>query len=318
MLWPARPGVASAWKLGWPKSQKLANVLLFDLSSVFSRIRLLGSGRLGFLHRISTGDLRGLKAGEGRPTVLTTPIGRMVDYLIVLAFESSTLLIGGGGNQEKVVRWLRKYIFFNDDVQVHDESALGRLWGMDDQAAQALRAPALDLPEYAHQTVSSLNTGGGQLTFLRAPRALGLDWFVLVQGDVDLPISARPRPDFDAWRVERGYPLFPYEINEDYIPLETGLWSAVSFAKGCYTGQEVLARMESRGQIARRLVRLTANTPIAAGATLYDEGGQRVGQITSATPSAALAYVRSAFAQVGRALYANPDCTLHIAEVVRI
>ncbi len=293
-------------------------MLLFDLSSVFSRIRLLGSGRLDFLHRISTGDLRGLKAGEGKPTVLTTPIGRMVDYLIVLAFESSMLLIGGGGNQEKVVRWLRKYVFFNDDVQVRDESALGRLWGMDDQAARALHAPALDLPEYAHQTVSSPDADSGQLTFLRAPRALGLDWFVLAQGDADLPIGARPRPDFDAWRIERGYPLFPHEINEDYIPLEAGLWGAVSFAKGCYTGQEVLARMESRGQIARRLVRMTTDAPIAAGVTLHDEDGQHTGQVTSAAPGVALAYVRSAFAQVGRTLYVAAGSALRVAEVVRI
>jgi len=293
-------------------------VLLFDLSFVFSRIRLLGSGRLDFLHRISTGDLRGLKAGEGKPTVLATPIGRMVDYLIVLAFESSTLLLGGGGNQEKVVRWLRKYIFFNDDVQVHDESALGRLWGMDDQTARALHAPALDLPEYAHQTVYLPSAGNGQLTFLRAPRALGLDWFVLTQGEANLTIGALPQPDFDAWRVERGYPLFPHEINEDYIPLEAGLWSAVSFAKGCYTGQEVLARMESRGQIARKLVRVTTDAPVAASAALHDEDGQCIGQVTSAASGAALAYVRSAFAQVGRALYAAPGCAVRVAEVVRI
>jgi len=296
-------------------------MLLFDLSSVFSRIRLLGSGRLDFLHRISTADLRALRAGEGKPAVLATPIGRMVDYLFVLAFETSALLLGGGGNQEKVVRWLRKYIFFNDDVQVQDESALGRLWGLDDQAARAICAhwgadePAHDLPEYAHQT--SCLPAGGSLTFLRAPSALGLDWLLLSQG-LDDAAEARPAQDFDAWRIAHGYPLFPNEINEDYLPLEAGLWSAVSFAKGCYTGQEVLARMESRGQIAKRLVRLTASAPIAAGAALSDERGEPVGQVTSAAAGAALAYVRSAFAQVGRELYASPECALRVAEVVRI
>ncbi len=299
-------------------------MLLFDLSSVFSRIRLLGSGRLDFLHRISTADLRALRAGEGRPAVLATPIGRMVDYLFVLAFETSALLLGGGGNQEKVVRWLRKYIFFNDDVQVLDESALGRLWGMDDQTARALcarwgaNAPAHDLPEYAHQTLYL--PAGDSLAFLRAPRALGLDWFLLSQGQDDTVVTdeARAASDFDAWRIARGYPLFPNEINEDYLPLEAGLWSAVSFAKGCYTGQEVLARMESRGQIAKRLVRLTASAPVAAGTALSNEHGERVGQVTSAAAGAALAYVRSAFAQVGRELFASPECALRVAEVVRI
>jgi len=294
-------------------------VLLFDLSSIFSRIRLTGGGRLDFLHRISTGDLRGLRAGDGRPTALVTPIGRMVDYAIVLAFESSALLIGGGGNQEKVVRWLRKYIFFNDDVQVHDESALGRLWGLDDRLARAWcgdDAPAPDLPEYAHRTVSRSVAAGHPLTFLRAPRALGLDWLVLAC-EADWPAGARPREDFDAWRIAHGYPLFPNEINEDYLPLEAGLWGAVSFTKGCYTGQEVLARMESRGQIARKLVRLTTEGPVVAGAALRDENGERAGQITSAAPGAALAYVRSAFAQADRELYV-PDGAVRVVEVVRI
>lgn len=296
-------------------------MLLFDLSSVFSRIRLLGSGRLDFLHRISTADLRALRAGEGKPAVLTTPIGRMVDYLIVLAFEASALLLGGGGNQEKVVRWLRKYIFFNDDVQVDDESAQGQLWGMDDQTARALcarwgvDAPAHDLPEYFHQTLYL--PAGGLLTFLRAPRALGLEWLLLAQSQT-VTLEAGPAQDFDAWRIAHGYPLFPNEINEDYLPLEAGLWSAVSFAKGCYTGQEVLARMESRGQIARRLVRLTSDAPIVAGAPLCDEHGERVGQVTSAAPGVALAYVRSAFAQVGRELYASSECASRVAEVVRL
>jgi len=303
-------------------------MLFFDLSRTFSRIRLSGSTRLDFLHRMSTGHVSGLQPGEGKTTVLTTPIGRMVDYLIVLAFDDSTLLIGGGGNQDKVVRWLRKYIFFNDDVRVSDETAETRMFGWGDDASAELiarlggDAGLLSLPEHAHRAVASSPGGSAEATFVRAPQALGLSFFVIGR---DLDPAAWPGEiadgsGFDAWRIARGYPLFPAEINEDYIPLEAGLWGAVSFNKGCYTGQEVIARMESRGQIARKLVRLTSDEdrPLEVGADLQSEGGEVVGKVTSATRGVALAYVRSAFAQEGVLLRSLHGQAARVARIVRI
>lgn len=74
----------------------------FDLSNYFSCIRLRGNTRLDFLQRMSTGDLRGLSVGEGRTTVLTTPIGRIVDWLAVLADTDSLLLLGSAGARENL------------------------------------------------------------------------------------------------------------------------------------------------------------------------------------------------------------------------
>ena len=96
-------------------------MFVFDLSPLYRRIRVHGSSRIDFLHRMSTGNLLGMQPGEGRMTVFTTPIGRMVDAAVVLAFEDSLLVLSGAG-PGKLERWLRKYIFFNDDVQLADES----------------------------------------------------------------------------------------------------------------------------------------------------------------------------------------------------
>ncbi|MCS6847964.1 MAG: glycine cleavage system protein T [Anaerolineae bacterium] len=302
-------------------------MLLFDLSDIFSRIRLRGSTRLDFLHRMSTGDMRGLKPGEGKPTVLTTPIGRMVDYLMALACEDSVLLIGGGGNQDKVVRWLRKYIFFNDDVQVSDETGATRMFGIgagDDRRLIEKISPdtsPLALPEYAHRTVESPLSSDGRVTVVRAPQALGLSFFLIGTGLDPASLIDQPpiSPDFDAWRILQGYPRFPNEINEDYILLEAGLWGAVSFNKGCYTGQEIIARMESRGQIAKKLVWLTGSAEtLSPGEELLAEGGEVVGKVTSATHGAALAYVRSTFAQENLRLQSRQGAIVHIARIVRI
>jgi tRNA-modifying protein YgfZ len=86
---------------------------------------------------------------------------------------------------------------------------------------------------------------------------------------------------FDYLRIASGLPRFGREITDEYIPLETGLWADVSFNKGCYTGQEVIARMESRGRLAKKLVRFRAAAPVAAG-TAIEAGGRNAGTITSA------------------------------------
>ncbi|MFC1463983.1 MAG: YgfZ/GcvT domain-containing protein [Candidatus Brachytrichaceae bacterium NZ_4S206] len=302
-------------------------MLLFDLSEAFSRIRLRGSTRLDFLHRMSTGDVRGLKPGAGTTTVLTTPIGRMVDYLTVLAFEDSVLLIGSGGNQDKVVRWLRKYIFFNDDVQVSDETGETRMFGIGEEDSWRFvekispDAGLLALPAYAHRTVESALSSDGWIVIVRAPQALGLGFFLIGRGLDLAPLvdAPSPAPDFDAWRILQGYPRFPNEISEDYIPLEAGLWGAVSFNKGCYTGQEIIARMESRGQIAKKLVWLTGGTDaLSPGEELLAEGGEVAGKVTSATHGAALAYVRSLFAQENLQLQSRQGVVVRIARIVRI
>ncbi len=301
-------------------------MLLFDLSQIFSRIRLLGATRLDFLHRMSTGDVRGLQPGEGKPTVLTTPIGRIVDYLIVLAFDDSALLIGGAGNQDKTIRWLRKYIFFNDDVQLNDETGDTRLFGIggegDHQLFEriGLDAGAFPLSECAHRTIASALSSDGRVTVVRAPQATGLSFFLIGRGLDLAPLAGEPsvEPDFDTWRISQGYPRFPNEISEDYIPLEAGLWGAVSFDKGCYIGQEIIARMESRGQIAKKLVKLTTTDLLAPGDDLRTEGGEVVGKVTSATQGAALGYVRSAYAQEGVTLLSGHGWSVRIAKIVQI
>ena len=85
-------------------------MFVFDLSSLYRRIRVRGANRVDFLHRMSTGDLLGIAPGEGRTTVFTTPIARMVDYATVLAFDDSLLVLSGAG-QGKLERWAAQVYF---------------------------------------------------------------------------------------------------------------------------------------------------------------------------------------------------------------
>ncbi|MGV2435534.1 MAG UNVERIFIED_CONTAM: hypothetical protein LVT10_12175 [Anaerolineae bacterium] len=89
---------------------------------------------------------------------------------------------------------------------------------------------------------------------------------------------------FNMLRIASGIPATPHELTPDYIPLEVGLWDEISFTKGCYVGQEIVARMESRQQLAKVLIKVSAdalirpNTPLLYGQT-------NVGVITESPPS---------------------------------
>ena len=274
-------------------------MLVFDLSDTFGRLRLTGSTRLDFTQRMSTSDMRGLQAGEGRTTIFTTPIGRMVDYTLVLAEPDSLLLICGGGNQQRLMRWLRKYILFNDDAQVSDESGalpmLGIFGPEADAWAETVQPGASSWPLYTHRA-----------GLVKAQPLQGASYYWIGR-NAPVAQALSPLAEYEALRIAAGYPAYPGEINEDYIPLEAGLLDAISFTKGCYIGQEIIARMESRGQLAKKLVRLQftsrSDTPAQPGDRLLADGVD-VGVITSVSPSgdAALGYARSAHVQPGARL----------------
>ena len=102
---------------------------------------------------------------------------------------------------------------------------------------------------------------------------------------------------YEFLRIESGRPRFGHELTQDYIPLEANLWDDVSFNKGCYIGQEIIARMESRNRLAKKLVKLTLAAPVATDSPLT-ANGKNGGTLTSAAMgpngSVALGYVKTA------------------------
>lgn len=116
--------------------------------------------------------------------------------------------------------------------------------------------------------------------------------------DQDPPSGAEPldAAAYERRRILAGVPVCGVDVGPDTIPAEMGRWaieSAVSFTKGCYTGQELVARIDSRGgNVPRPLRVLQADGgEIATGAEVLDEGGQPVGTVTSASGDVALAPV---------------------------
>ncbi len=114
---------------------------------------------------------------------------------------------------------------------------------------------------------------------------------------------------YQVLRIEAGRPEFGHELGDEYIPLEANLWAEVSFTKGCYTGQEIIARMESRQRLAKQLMGLRFESEVTLPATLLSDE-REVGVVTSVAHSPALGwiglgYVKSADAVVDQPVQAR-------------
>jgi aminomethyltransferase len=250
---------------------------------------LEGRDRLDLVHRMSTNDVKTLKDGELRSTVFTSPIGRVIDMVQVYAASDCAWLIGDAGRIAALQSYLARHIFFQDDVQLAQASQTWQLLGLYGPQAETTLTETfrdLELPPAGRAVAFE-----GGLAWRKDQPLAGIQLLLDSEGQVRAE---------DAWgrhfrltavlqayeirRVEAGEPAFGPEITPERIPLEVGLWPAVSFTKGCYTGQEVIARMESRGRQARMLVKVMLPGPAQAGQDLQLEA-RKVGTLTSVVES---------------------------------
>ena len=295
---------------------------LVDRSYV-GRLELAGADALDLLNRLSTNKLEELTTGRGMGTVLTSVKGRIVDLLLVLMLDSHLLVITGPETRQKVAEWIDFYIF-TEDVTVRDATPDTSMFSMIGPKTETL------MDEIAGEGVSSMarhdmtttSIGGVETIVVRKDLGglTGFDlvvpsdqgerlWdYLLARGSVS---DIRPvgTDALEVVRVEHGVPGQGRELGEDYNPLEAGLLEHISFDKGCYVGQEVIARLDTYQKVSKHLVGLSwdsPKTPAPNASLLID--GRKSGVITSAVRSPrssggrGLGYVRKAAAEPGSTL----------------
>ncbi len=280
--------------------------VFIDRSSL-ALFKISGTSRLDIIDRISTNSVKTLQSRQGAATVLTTDIGRIIDRLILYASSDAVYVLAGEGHRDPLARYLLRNVFFNDDFHLQDvteETAVFAVYGP--QALTLLGQagfPETDLPLH-HWRQAEMN---GVTAYLHKTDPInGAGYFVMGQAAhrnafyqhlASSGITPADEAAFEYLRIANGLPRFGHELTLDYIPLEANLGADVSFTKGCYTGQEIIARMESRGRLAKKLVRLTASNPLDPGAEIM-ANGKNAGAITSAAMglqgAVALGYVKTA------------------------
>ena len=111
--------------------------------------------------------------------------------------------------------------------------------------------------------------------------------------------------EFEELRIKLGVPAYGKELSEDYNPIEAGLLDHISFNKGCYIGQEVVARLNAYDKVQRKLVKLTWSGDIDSEELTVD--GKVIGKITSAGSGEGLGYVPNAYSENGQIVQSNKN-----------
>ncbi|MDX2139878.1 MAG: glycine cleavage system protein T [Chloroflexota bacterium] len=305
-------------------------VVLMDRSHE-GRIRLDGRDRLAIPHRTSTNDCESLTLGAGCATIFTNPNARILDRALLYHRGETALMLTEPGRGIALMGYVQRNIFFNDDLRLHDLSSETRAFALHGPQADALMA-TFDAAVAALPALHSaeIDIAGARVTACRIKPISSAAWVLIVPNDAAAavwealrtaaqPLGGRAAGSlvYNALRIWSGRPGVGRELSSEYIPLEVGLWDEVSFKKGCYTGQEIIARMESRGKLARTITRVALSAPVDAPAELSADGKQ-AGTLTSAvvTPNGdalGIAVLRMAYAEPGVVLKAG-GADVHVVD----
>lgn len=255
------------------------------------RLILEGGDRLALLQRMTTNDVAALQPGQGCPTLFTNPNGRVIDRVMVYNRGEDVLALAEPGRGDPLRAYLSRNIFFNDNVRLRDLGAETRMLAVQGPHADAVLDAVVPTSASAAALSGQSAAIAGVEVFIGRIKAVSeLAWVIIAPNEGAPAVyralaeaGARPAGSltYNVLRIAAGRPGVGRELSADYIPLEIGLWDEVSFTKGCYTGQEILARMESRRRLAKTIVQLRLDAAIDAPAPLFAESGRQVGTLTS-------------------------------------
>jgi folate-binding protein YgfZ len=252
-------------------------------------LRIGGADRIAFVQRQTTNDAQTLAPGRALLTVLTSPTARILDVWRLVAEPDGSLgAITLPGRGAATARFLQSHIFFMDKVTVTDASeGFAQVEVFGPEAARVLgqiglaQAPAPDGITSWDVDGAARAIGTGQGCLLVVPSGQ----IELLEGRLSAAGAGALGPDaYEVLRVEAGRPGPARELTDEYTPLEANLDAAISDRKGCYTGQEIIARQITYDKITRRLAGLRLDALVTVGSAVQVEG-RTVGAITSAVQS---------------------------------
>ena len=277
--------------------------------SHFGKIKVTGRDRSRFLQGMLTNDIKVLDAGKGTFALFLDVKGHIHADMKVYAFPDNILLVLQHYLVEKLMTGLDRYIM-SEDVRMQDVTAeLSMVQILGPRSAEYLQDRGFNqLPEaaYNHRTAS---IAGLDFSLIRLPAG-----FAFLEGggtgsaqtpfleQLEGPmLGARA---FEVYRIESGIPLMQKDMDETNFPQECGLEPALDFQKGCYLGQETMARIDAQGHVNRHLIGVASTAPVTPGDKIFKDS-KEVGRITSATHSLmlhqpfSLGYIRREFAKEG-------------------
>jgi folate-binding protein YgfZ len=304
-------------------------------TSSFCTLELKGSEVLDFLNRITTNDLRGLKAGESIRTLFCSDKGRIIDSVLLVNEGTRFLLFGSVGSSDKLTRWINKYII-NDDVHVKDITGSFGSFEIYGPQAQTFIILLSGIKEEEAGKLYNFEFEDKTLSLVKSRFADKIEKY-LIFGDTrafdkltpyilnyDGPFSVGfvSEPSVKDYYLSKKLPGVN-ELSDYFNPHEVKLMTEVSLKKGCYIGQEIIARLDTYDKVQKFLVNLEISHKFTGDlpAALEDENGTDAGVLTSVSQFGnngclnALGVVKKANLEVGKKLVVNSSTGKYTAVV---
>ena len=266
---------------------------ILDISE-YGRITLTGTDALDLINRLTTNQLEHLEINSGCFTVLTSNKGRIKDLLYLFRQdEKKLLLITSPGNQTNVAEWIDFYTF-SEDVEINEISAETKFISIVGPKCEMASKEFSADREKEKFTVFNSSIFGLPCTNFLIPN----------DHNSDLPQSATKLPDnslLELIRLERFVPLMNKDFGEHNNPLEAGLKNYISFSKGCYIGQEVIARLDAYNKVQKLLVGLKWDEEIQmeTGSSISCDGidiGNITSSLTFKSGGIGMGYIKKSYA----------------------
>ena len=229
-----------------------------------TQIELSGADRASFLHNLCTNEIRKLAAGKGCEAFLTTVQGKTLAHGLIFAGPESLVIDTVPGQSEVILAHLDHYLVC-EQVNLVDRTDEWSELLLAGAQSEALLGRFADISALTARLDNVQVTLAGKSVWLRRADLVGPIGFLLSASVEDLPavraalVEAGAVPcsqdDFEAARIEWGFPLFGVDITDKNLPQEIGRDAlAISFVKGCYLGQETVARIDALGHVNKTLV----------------------------------------------------------------
>jgi len=267
-------------------------IALYD-ATAGGRLRLTGDDRARFIHSRTTQNIQALKPGQYADATFVTSTARTIDLATLWVNAGEIIVCVAPERRQILLEMLDRYIFPMDAVELSDISAETACLTVIGAGYEAL-LDRLNIPKPPTGESIEMQIGGmparlipssglSQPGFtLLADRCHGAGLWQSLRNAGAVPMGEQ------AWeqvRILDGRPAPDRELTEDYNPLEAGLWHTVSFDKGCYIGQETIARLNTYQGVKQQLWGLRAAAPIEPGTPLM-QAETKVGIVTSALTTA--------------------------------
>jgi len=278
-----------------------------------------GADALDLLNRLTTKELLSVRVGHSRRSVLTSDRGRVVDaFLVAHVADNKLLLVSDSPNSERLISAIDYYTII-EDAELEDKTESMLRLSLVGPTSRDVVESTLGVT-LESDTTSTIEFDGGSVVLV-SDTSRGVEWVDVISASSSTSTISNAvtqngaisvdQENFEHFRISTGIPGSDKEYGEHSNPIEAGLLDLIDWDKGCYVGQEVIARLDAYDKVQRNLKILKSDAPLEPGSKLSGDS-KPAGLVTSASPLdtgngefLSLALVRKAFLETATELDAD-------------